>query len=79
MAYTFTVPDLTDNANIQTALNNFGTSVEDFVAEKLSTSTTTYKGNTTISNVSGTVTSIGKVYVQSTQPSGAAVGDIWMW
>jgi hypothetical protein len=79
MPYTFTVPDLTDNANIQTALNNFGTSVQTSVDSEFLSGSKEYRGKATISNVAGTVTSVGKVYVQSTQPSGAAVGDIWMW
>lgn len=33
-------------------------------------------GKVTI-NQSGT--SIGKIFVQSTQPTGASAGDIWMW
>jgi hypothetical protein len=79
MTYTFTVPELADDADIQVALNDFGTSVEAFVAQEFGAATTEYNGKTTISNVAGTVTSVGKIYVQSTQPSGAAVGDIWMW
>jgi hypothetical protein len=79
MPYTFTVPNLGDSANIQTALNNFGTSVEAFATDKLADGTSVYRGKSTISNVAGTVTSVGKIYVQSTQPSGAVVGDIWMF
>jgi len=79
MAYTFTLPALEDNANIRTALTNFGASIETSVDSELADGATEYKGKSTISNVAGTVTSVGKVYVQATQPSGAVTGDIWMW
>lgn len=78
MTYTFTLPELTDAANIRTALTNFGTSVQTSVDSEFLNEAKEYRGKTTISNT-GTVTSVGKIYVQATQPTSAAVGDIWMW
>jgi hypothetical protein len=79
MAYNFTLPALSDSANIRTALTNFGASIETSVDSEFADGATEYRGKSTLSNVAGTVTSVGKIYVQSTQPSGAVVGDIWMW
>jgi type IV secretory pathway TrbL component len=79
MAYSFTIPTLDDTANVVAAFTAFGSSVASSVDSEFSSGSKEYRGKSTLSNVAGTVTSVGKIYVQSTQPSGAVIGDIWMW
>jgi hypothetical protein len=44
------------------------------------TSDATTNGKVTFSNTSGTTyTPVGKIFVQATEPSSPATGDIWMW
>lgn len=78
---TLRVPSLSDNADITAAVGNLAADVQAALDSKVTSDSGTgfVRGKTTISNVAGVVASVGKVYVQATQPTGAVAGDIWMW
>jgi hypothetical protein len=83
ISITYTVPELTDTANIQDALEDLTNSVLDKLKPYLSgdvvPSSTTNGSTTLINTVSGEFDAAGRVFVQSTEPADKKVGDVWMW
>lgn len=80
---TVAIPELTDSANIQTALSDLSDSILDNLKPYLTGNvvpSASTNGNVTVTNTSGTTFgSAGKIFVQSTEPVTKAVGDVWMW
>lgn len=79
----YTVPALTDTANIQDALDDLTTSIFDaikpFLTNNVVPSSNT-NGKVTVTNTTAdTYAAGGRIFVQSTEPANKAIGDVWMW
>jgi hypothetical protein len=71
-----TIPEMSDAANIQKALNDFADSIMTNISPYL------VNQNKVVVSESGSpavIGSTGRVFLQATEPTNKAIGDVWMW